>query len=213
VGALDWLPYIALGATIVGCLDILAKLPPAVRLTIRAIAAEAALYLTLRRLLPQWSPLEAAAWMGGLGAGLIAFWTAIDMSAPKLKGERLPFLMAVLAGSTATVAILTGSALIGGLGGAVAAAAGTAFVLGWSSPQLIQGLSPSGLAPFALLTGLAMVHANLLSYTPALPVLLLAASPLLALSGRFWPPLIPIAGAVFLAGREHFQSAAAGYGF
>src|SRR5688572_11272849 len=64
--AKEWLAYIAIGAAIVGILDALAKIPPAARLVIRLIACEAALYLTLRRLLPQWTALEGAAWMGGL---------------------------------------------------------------------------------------------------------------------------------------------------
>ncbi len=83
----------------------------------------------------RWSTLESVAWVAGLGAVIFVFSMALDAAARRNTGAVTPVAACVAWIGFAVVLVLSGSALLGQLAGACAAALGAAAVFGFVKPD------------------------------------------------------------------------------
>lgn len=133
-----------------------------------------------------WSPVQGAAWVGGLEPLAAVTVLVLSAVARQSKGLPLPVAYLVLGGLAALTLLLSGSQKLGQLGGALAAALGPVLLLAWWSgrPFLSRGAS---LTLAILYLGLLAAGHFYASLTP-LNGALLAAAPLAAGVGLL-PPL------------------------
>ena len=181
---LDWLAWLAVPAIFL--LPLEQKLGRWKHL-LRGVVAIAMVRLVLNTAFE--STFEANAggrWLAGLSALYVLLWAALTRVCGQRTGASSPLVLWTMAAGLAVLAALTGSAKIGQLGGALAAALGAATVLAWCRPRLTLAGGGVGLA-LLLLFGLGM-NAHVYSYTESTEILLIASAPLFALLADL-PPL------------------------
>jgi hypothetical protein len=190
-----WLPFVAAAALAAGLLDRLwlpesrARAVPWILLAAFTIGS----VLGPRRKV--WSPGESAAWHGALVLGLAALQAALERAALRRAGASLPLAAFIWSSGTAAALAVTGSLKYGQLAGLAAAALGAAVVVSWIRPGLSLAHGPA--ATLVAWNGALLVLGYFYSDLPALPALLLAASPLTLLIGE----------AGFVAGRRPWVGA------
>jgi hypothetical protein len=129
--------YLALAAAGVGAIESLSTAPSLLRGALRALLAFGAPALLLRsRLRGSWTPFEGAAWIGILGASILAFHAAVRAAARRLTGPSRAALLFVPVAAASGVLVLYGSALLSQLAGALASALGAGLVLSWLNPAV-----------------------------------------------------------------------------
>jgi hypothetical protein len=177
----DWIPYLAILATVLGLIDAFRRPPLWARLLIRAVVSVAAVALVLNwRIGRQWdSPQEISLWLGVLGGVLFFLWNALSRLAERSEGAPLPVaLWAACAGAAGTI-ILAHNATFAEQLGALAACFGSAFVLSlWRSDlTLARGPIPVFAVAYGALIAAAYYNLDNLGAPAAI---LLAAAPLAA---------------------------------
>ncbi len=101
-----------------------------------------------------WSRTDTYAWLGGLTVAFSGLWYSLETLAAMRGGASLPLSLWTWCAVSAGAFTLAGSAAIGQLAGALAAAWGAAIVLAWWAP----GLSVSG----GVMTAFVPLYAGLL---------------------------------------------------
>jgi hypothetical protein len=136
--AMHRLAYLAAAIAILGLVDSIFGLPAGLRAGTRSYVGLAALaFLAWPMFGQQWTPLESAAWMAGLGAALLIYWSTLD--ALPLIVPRLSLLLIVLATLIAGSLTLlsSGSAKLALLAGVLAASVGPGLILCWITKRRV----------------------------------------------------------------------------
>jgi hypothetical protein len=213
--AKEWLLWLALAAGADGVLEGLFPHRRWSRWLARAALAAAVPWLLLRPLLSSsgGSLLQGAAWIGGLGAAVLFLRASLTSLAGLRPGASVLLLLWAVAGATSGVLLVSGSASLAQLAGALAAALAAGAVLAWWLPA--SPLARGGTAvPAAVLPGL-WIYGHFYGETPAASAVLLCFSPVAAWAGesravqrlgprmaamaRLAAALLPLAAAVAVA--------------
>jgi hypothetical protein len=122
----DWLFITALGCTILGLVDGLCSVPNWLRRLIAGLWLAGICAVLLRPLLQSQTLSMTAliAWVVGAGLVLGVWWALLDAFAHVSHGPLQPLLLCLVSGSVGMVLLLSGSKLLGQLGGSIAAALG-----------------------------------------------------------------------------------------
>ncbi len=160
--ALDWMPLLIAAALPVYAMDDLFDFGAATRFVLMAANVVLAAVLLLRPVLGQ-LPLMHAAWVLTAVSGLwLAAWVYFDRHA--LHNANSGMTLLVVSAGTAIVSVLTGSTLLGQLGGALAAVLGAWLLWNWPRPHALLGHSGTAVAVLAL--GCVMLVGRFYSATP-----------------------------------------------
>jgi hypothetical protein len=180
----DWFPYFAVGAVVLGICRSLWVSRPFVRWLIRTLLLAAILMVLLRSQMRKEEWREDILWIGTLELAGLALWANLDGLAKHHSGVWLCLLLCVMAMGSGLVALLSGSALLGQLAGALAAAFGGLLVV----EVFIKASDlTSGTIPVAVvLLGSIWLTGCYYGEVPPRAALLLWASPAAAWIGRFW---------------------------
>jgi len=168
IEATQGLAYLALAAMMLGLVDALCRKNPAWRRWgLRLLLAGATVWLLLRSIL-------SLAWMIALSVALLAFWAQLEVLAERQPGAGLPLLLLVVTAATSVILLVSGSALLGQLGGGLTAAIAASGVVAWRSPtfSLSRGATP---VVSVLLAGL-WLNGSFYAETPLTSVALMALS-------------------------------------
>jgi hypothetical protein len=122
----DWLFITALGCTVLGLVDGLCAVPNWARRLIAALWLAAICAVLLRPLLQgeTLSMSALVAWVVGAGLVLGAWWALLDAFSHVSRGPMLPLLLCIVSASVGMALLLSGSKLLGQLGGSIAVALG-----------------------------------------------------------------------------------------
>lgn len=174
--AVDWLAYLAIVAGFTGIAQRYwakrwySAWP--VRLLLSALFA----VLILRGYLEHtWARTEGILWIAGLVLAMSALWDTLERLASKRTGASLPLSLCMLCACAAGALGMSGSALLGQLMGALAAACGAAVVLAWWAPGL--SLKSGTMAAFVPIYSGLLIQAYFYSELPVLSAVLLYAAP------------------------------------
>lgn len=212
----DLMPYVVLVGALIGVVTGLAG--PA-KWPLRVIGAAVLPWLLLRSYVRYtWSAGESAMHLLGLTVVLTAVWTLLDRVAASQRGAVVPLGLALTATATAIAVGVSGTALFAQLAGALAAGLGVLVLVAWHDRQ-------SSSRPIVPLAALALATIWITGHFYAeldawAAVLLVVAPCLLGLHRRFDARrprravlltllclLVPLAGAVGLAVRQHLPAA------
>ncbi|MHC4576133.1 MAG: hypothetical protein ACYTFD_05925 [Planctomycetota bacterium] len=194
--------HFALAGALLGLVEASGRLPAAGTWIVRALLAGLVPWLLLRSLTRHtWETTgEAAAWLGGLGLGLLCLWSLLEWRAPRLTGFPQPLVLLIVAGGGALALQFARSGLLGQMSGALAAALGPVVLLGMLTPGL--SLRRGAVPVLVLVTAALWMSGHFFAELPAASALLLAATPLVAVR-RGWVSallaVVPVAVAVYLA--------------
>ena len=173
--ALDWMPWIAVGAAAaaIGVERAAPRARPALRLAVGAVAAAVVAWGALASLGAVHAAVEVL-----VAAVLITFvWSAFATA--REGGARSPLLLAVVAGGTGLALMLDSSQQIGQLSGALAVALGVCMLV--NLPTTRVSFPPAAAGAVSVLLGALILNAHLyagfsLGYVLLLVVALLADS-------------------------------------
>jgi hypothetical protein len=153
----------------------------------RAMLTGATLWLVLGPLFQSlWEPepRQGVAWMIGLGVGMLAFWGTLEaLSARRGRGMLLP--MAVLAGGTAAVLVLSRVLVLGECAMTLAAALGVAWLVARWRTDLT--LAVGGVPVVTVVLAGLILGGRFYGEMPRASALLLALAPLAVLIDRVGP--------------------------
>ena len=101
-----------------------------------------------------WGRTESVLWLAGLSVGTLALWSALGALVERARGALVPLALLVAAAAGGPIFVVSGSLLVGQLGGALAAALAPLPL----AVALRPGRATSGVVPPALLllTGLSI---------------------------------------------------------
>lgn len=181
----DWLPYIAVAAAVIGMADATLQIPRNVRWAIGCGCIAAATWLLIRPLPAEthslltklgWLVMRAVIWGG--------WWIAIDALSHDSRGASVPRDLLIVTASSALVLMMSGSKLLGLLGGSLAASLAVFVAVGlFAELSMARG---GVLVLATLLSGLLICGLFYASLSRGNAVLLLLAAVLTA-AGRFRP--------------------------
>ena len=180
--ALDWMPWIAVGAA--AGAPAVERTAGTTRLALRLVVGLVAAAVVVYSAVGSLDVSEAVVIVGVAGALIAAVWSAFA-TAPE-GGVRNPLRLAVVAGGTGLSLMLDSSQQIGQLSGALAAALGVCMLV--NLPRTRVAFSPAASGAATVLLGALILNAHVyagfsLGYV-ALLVLALLADPLLAAAGQ-----------------------------
>ncbi len=174
----DRIPWLVLGAVALGILDAAWPSPLWARWENGLVFAGAVLLVMLGPAIQEtWGTPETNRWMAALGVGILLSWGNLERLASKSQGAAFAVPLLAFAGGAAAFLLLSGSMVLGRLGGALAAALLGAWITSWRG-------SPISLARGAIPVVVTLLAALILEghvYAQAAPVGvgLVCASPLL----------------------------------
>ena len=170
--ALDWLPLMMLVALIAFAIDDAIGFAPWLRLGIQGMSALLASGLLLWPILKQATLSSAALTLAVVAVLWFGLWAYLDRRAHQDATSGVTLL--IVAAGAAAVSAMTGSVLLGQLGGALAAALGGWLLWNWPRPRWLLG--HAGTAVTALTLGCLLLVGHFYSETPmSISLLLLAA--------------------------------------
>jgi hypothetical protein len=187
----DWLPYIAMAAAVIGVIDATLQIPRTARWAIGCACIAAATWLLIRPLPAEthslstklgWLVMRAVVWGG--------WWIALDGLAHERPGFSVPRDLLIVTAASALVLMMSGSKLLGLLGGSLAASLAAFVVIGFFADLSIARGGALVLA--ALLSGLLICGLFYASLARQNALLLLLAA-VLTSAARF-PPVKNLAG-------------------
>jgi len=236
IGAAGWLVHVAVVAAVAAVLQIVGDQRPWTVWAVRATAATAGAYLILRvPVHTQWSTGHAIAAVGVVTASTLVVSRAFESAAARASTLTMLAALGVATGGSAGILVLSGTALVATLVGALAAAIGAAFLIEWAAPGSVDTAAAAPVLAGLLVATwtIALLFADM--PTPAAP-LLIAAPAALWLAARFTRDrlrprfaaaacllalLLPLAGAAGVSAAHYFAPADAaasddsdyGYGY
>ncbi|MEO6811680.1 MAG: hypothetical protein ABI353_21420 [Isosphaeraceae bacterium] len=179
IDAIDWLAWLALAATLWGLIELCGSISRSARWLGRLVLTVAVLGLLL-------GPLARNVWpwpiltvrLIGPGAGVLVVWGLLDALGERLAGGSLTTVLALVAGGSSVVLVLTGSLVLGELAGVLTAAVVVSRFgsIGDSGPPSTRGLVA---VVVVMLAGL-LLAGRFYSETPTSAAVLLAVAPLAA---------------------------------
>ncbi len=175
--ATQWLAYLALAGMGLGLVDTLYQKNPAwLRWGLRLLLAGAVVWLLLRPVFEHtWGPAKGIVWMVALGVTLLAFWGQLEALAERQPGAGLPLLLLIVTAASSAILLVSGSALLGQLCGALTAVIGASLVVAWRAPtfSLSRGAPPV----VSVLLGGLWLNGYFYAEAPLTSLLLMALSP------------------------------------
>ena len=176
VDVTQWLPYLAGAAGGVGVLDSLWGDKHRLRLAIRLFVSAGAVWLLLRPILEHtWTPTQGTVWVVLLALALFATWISLDALAKPVRGASVPLAMFIVAVGGSVVLLVSKTASLAQLCGAVAAMTGVSMLVAWRIPAM--SLVPGATAVVAMLFGCLWLEGYLYAEVPGVSAVLLAAAP------------------------------------
>lgn len=182
VEASQWIVYLQLAAVGLFLLERMTSRPPNwLRWGFRIGLVAVSLVLILRPMMTySWSPGRTAGWVAGLGVLALAFWLELEWVLPGVEALSSWLVLTIVAVGCALCLAMSGSLLLGQLGGVLAAAAAGATVLAFlPGGRTIDRASVR--VPAVILTCL-LLSGYFYSELPAISALLVIAAPLAARS-------------------------------
>jgi hypothetical protein len=175
----DRLPWLVGVLMLLGLLESTHPSPAWARWENRVLVAILLLALVLGPVVgPEWPSRRDLAVEGGLVLGILCAWMSLEGLATGRSTAVLgPALLAV-AGSTAAALLLSGSVVLGRVGGGLAAALGAVWVLSWWLPELL--LSRGGVPVLTATVAALLIVGCVYSSLPLAAAILLAAALLAA---------------------------------
>ncbi len=170
--ALDWLPLLLLAMLIVFAVDDAVGFAPWLRLGMQGMSALLAGGLLLRPILSQLPLTDAVLTLAGVTVLWFGLWVYLDRRA--LQDATSGVTLLTVAVGAAAVFAMTGSILLGQLGGALAAVLGGWLLWNWPSPRWLLG--HAGTAVTVMTLGCLLLVGRFYSETPlSINLLLLVA--------------------------------------
>jgi hypothetical protein len=182
----DWLPYIAAAAAAIGVVDATVQIPRGVRWAIGCACIAAATWLLIRPLPAETHSLSTK--LGWLAMRVViwgGWWILIDGLAGENPGISVPRDLLIVTAASALVLMMSGSKLLGLLGGSVAAS--LAVFVGVALFARLSIARGGALVLATLISGLLICGLFYASLKSSNAVLLLLAT-VLTVATRF-PPL------------------------
>jgi hypothetical protein len=182
----DRLPWLAGAATLLGILEAARPSPAWARWENRLLMAALVLGVVLGPVLEATAATRPGqAWLAGLGLALLLSWANLEALAARLPGAVLgPALLLVAVGAAAAL-VLSGSLVLGQLGGALAAALAAVGVLSGRSVGL--SLGGGGVAVLVATLGALLLEGHVYAALPASAACALAAAPAATWAGAVGP--------------------------
>jgi hypothetical protein len=129
--ATEWIPWLAVPAA-AAALPLARRLPGwGTWLARGALSLALSVLLLLPLLRHTWSAGAGTAWIAGLAAAVLLLWWALEGLAARLRDPSVPLVLLGVASGSGAVLMLSGSALLGQLAGALAAALGPLWLVSW----------------------------------------------------------------------------------
>jgi hypothetical protein len=149
----DWLPILAVVTSLAGVIDVSWTLPRFARRLIRLGLTVATVLLLARPMIANVWPTtaEAAAWIAGLVAAMVAVWSIVDGTVAREHGSIVPFVLGFTMAGLAVVQGLSSSLVLARMSGAAAITiAPLAFVARrWPNDRRVRGALPVVIVLFA----------------------------------------------------------------
>jgi len=182
VDTINWLPYFALVAMLLGILHEALPLSPRLwlRLLVFALFSAGVMCLLLKpRLQSDWTFSQGLVWVVCLAVGMVALGVVCDALCRQSPAKPIatPLFLLIPSGGAVIALVLSGSLLLGQLAAVLAAAVFGSFILGLRQIALGKGVAPV----FATLFSTLIVSGYYFAELPASSALLLAVAPALAL--------------------------------
>jgi hypothetical protein len=176
VEANHWIVLLAVAAGVLALLDSARRTPGWLRQGARLVLSFAVPWLVLGPLREHtWSTGESLLWMGGSGLALFGLITLVETMTERARGVSMPLSLLALAAGSSAVLALSGSALLGQLGGVLSAGLGAVFVLTWWRPDASLSRGPVAVV-LVVLAGL-WLSGYFYAEVPAASSLLLLGAP------------------------------------
>jgi hypothetical protein len=220
--AVDWLFLMAAAGLVLGLIDGLCVIEKWIRPIVACACLAPFVWLLLPPLHPEsMSTVTKTAWAIGLLIPAVAWWMWLDAFAVSHTGPLVPFLLGIVSSAVALVLMMSGSKLLGQLGGVVAATMGSCFAVAIlaNSVSLARG---GVFIAVSMIAGL-LICAHFYAYLTRLNGSLLLIAGVATAAGSFLPAdvlqgwkrpalllllvLIPAGAAVALAALEFAASA------
>jgi hypothetical protein len=222
----QWLLVLALVATLWGLAEAEDLGPRWSRALVSLVISLGSGYLLLRPLLGStWTAATGWPWIAGMGLAIFALWQALGIWARRAEPIALPLVLMIWVAGTGLVLALSGSVLLGQLGGALAATLAAALLLELWNPA--KAITSAAIAPLVVILSGLLLNGAFYSETPVGSVVLLVVSPgvawlaglLAALVKRRWlrvclqgaAVLLPVLIAIWWAGSTAVEDPYAGY--
>jgi len=183
VEATQWLVYLALASGVFGLIIALWHESTGLRWGLRLLLSGAMPWLILRPVLKyRWQPIEGVVWLVGLGVAILGFWLMLNALAKRFRGASTPLVLLVVATGGSVTLLLSGSAMLGQLGGVLTAALGASLVIAWWNPTL--SLAHGATSVVAILLAGLWMSGYFYAEVPVVSALLLVVSPATAWIGQ-----------------------------
>jgi hypothetical protein len=180
----DRVAWLVGGATVLGLLESTYPGPGWTRWENRLLLAIVVLAAVLGPVLgPEWPQRRALAMQAGLLFFVLFVWASLAGLAARISTAVLGPAVLVVAGSAAAALVLSGSLVLGRIGGGLAAALGAVWVLALWLPD--RTLERGGVPVLVLALTALLVEGQVYSFLPRSSALLLGAAPLAA-----WPTFV-----------------------
>jgi len=174
----DRIPWLVLGAIALGTLGAAWPGPLWARwengLLFSAVALLAMLGPTIQE---TWGTRETNLWMAALGGGVVLSWANLETLAVRIKGAAFMVPLLAWVGGASAVLLLSGSMVLGRLGGALAAALFGAWTVSWRNSPI--NLARGVLAVVIVTLAALLLEGHVYAQATTVGVGLIAVAPLL----------------------------------
>ena len=160
--ALDWVPLLIAGALPIFAMDDLFGFGKGLRCGLQTAIVTLAALLLLQPVLGQLSVIHAALILMAVSGLWLVTWVYFDRHA--LQNANSGMTLLIVSAGTAIVSVMTGSTLLGQLGGALAAVLGAWLLWNWPRPRVLLG--HAGTAVIVLTLGSVLLVGRFYSATP-----------------------------------------------
>lgn len=176
VEANQWIVLLAIVAALLALVDSFHRTPGWLRHGLRLLLSFAVPWLVLGPMREHtWSTGESLLWSAGSGLVLFGLITAAETTTRQSRGVSMPLSLLTLGVGTSLVLALSGSALLGQLGGVLSAALGAVLVFAWWRPDVEMSRGPAAVV-LVVLAGL-WLSGYFYAEVPAASALLLLGAP------------------------------------
>lgn len=162
IQALDWLPVLIAATLPVFAMDDLSYFGKGLRFGLQTAIVILAAVLLLQPVLGQLPIVHAASILIAVSSLWLAAWVYFDHHARDNANSGMTLL--IVSAGTAIVSVLTGSTLLGQLGGALAAVLGAWLLWNWPRPRVLLGHAGTAVAVMTL--GSILLVGRFYSATP-----------------------------------------------
>ncbi|MBI3271104.1 MAG: hypothetical protein HYZ53_19020 [Planctomycetes bacterium] len=134
--SMDWFPWIAFAAALLGLLEASGRGPAWLRWGLRAALSVGAIRLVLAPEIAYraWGVWESSAWVAGLAVAGLLVWSGLEAAARRAPAAALAPAWVVAGTAVALVLAQSGNAKLGQAAGSLTSAVGAAMVLSWLAP-------------------------------------------------------------------------------